>query len=169
MKQFVFDYLKSDKFILTTLGAVICFFIMFYISYEQPEYIDYKHKGIRFQAGNLQSEQQINIEINGKYIRKLFVKDEFSGAIKVGEEVFNFGSMELGDYAMFPLGSDMVLTINDELSELYIQILEPNQYGGYSFSYNNGWFISAPSDNRKEAVEVSNRLIQKVRYGASIE
>jgi hypothetical protein len=164
------DFFKSDRFILSTLGIAICFFILFYISYNQPEYIDYKYNGIKFKAGSLQHEEKVNIEINGKYLRKLFVKeDEFNGIIKVGDDVFNFSSMELGDYGVFSLGSNMVATFSNGLRELCIQILEPNQNGTYSFSYMNGWFISAPSENRKEAVKLSNILIQKVHKDLDIE
>jgi hypothetical protein len=170
MKRSTIDFLLSDRFILTMLGAVICLFTWFYISYNQVEYIEYKYNGIKYQAGHLQSAEPINIEVKGEYVKKLFVKEvEFYGTIKVGESVFTCDPIGFNEYKMGELESDRMMYISGRFEKLTISILEPNQYGGYSFSYRNGWMISAPCTDREDAVKISNALVQRLHRGLVIE
>lgn len=55
-----------------------------------------------------------------------------------------------------------MIFIGGMFEKLTIEIDEPDGSGGYSWSGKNGWMISAPCNNRAEAVEVSNMLIQKL-------
>ena len=61
------------------------------------------------------------------------------------------------------------LFISDMFREISIDILEPNDNGGQSFSYNDGWIIAAPCNIRSEAVEISNKLIQKLHKDVLIK
>jgi hypothetical protein len=170
MKRSIIDFLKSDRFILTTLGIAICLFTMFYISYNQPREIDQKFNGIKYQVGNPQSAEPINIEIKGKYEKELFVKGvHFDGTIKIGDKVFPLSPTGFIEYMILDLESYGILYISDKFELLTIEVLEPTVNGGYSWSGQNGWLISAPSDNRKEAVEISNKLMQKLYKGLIIK
>jgi hypothetical protein len=62
-----------------------------------------------------------------------------------------------------------MIYISDKFDKLTIEILESKQNGGYSFSYRNGWLISAPCNSRKEAIEISNALLKRLYKGVVIE
>ena len=170
MKKRIIDFLLSDKVIIITLIVSISLFTWFWISYDQSRDVEYKYNGIKYLAGNLQSAEPINIEIKGKYVKQLFVENvDFYGTIKVGENAYNYNPITFNKYKMGSLEPYGMIYISDGFEKLTIEILEPNQYGGRSFSYRNGWLISAPCNDRKEAVEVSNALIQRLYKGLVIE
>lgn len=170
MKKCISNFLLSSKVIITTLAVTLCLYTWIYISYNKPEYIDNKYNGIKYQAGTPQSVEPINIEIKGEYVKELFVKEvEFFGTIKIGEREFICDPIKFNRDKMGELRGYGMIYISDKFEKLTIEILEPTKNGGYHFSYRNGWLISAPCTNRKEAITVSNELIQRQHKGLVIE
>jgi len=170
LKKHAIDFLLSGKVIITTFVVALCLYTWIYISYNQPEHIEYKYNGIKYQAGNPQNVETINIEIKGKYVKELFVKEvEFFGTIKVGEKVFSCNPIKFNRDKMGELKSYGTIYVSDEFEKLTIEILEPTHNGGYSFSLRKGWLISAPCNSRKEAIEISNALMKRLYKGLVIE
>ncbi len=170
MKKHTIDFLLSGKVIIATFVVGLCLYTWLYISYNKPEYIEYKYTGIKYQAGNPQSAEPVNIEIKGKYVKELFVKEvEFFGTIKIGERVFSGDPIKFNRDKMGELKSYGMIYISDKFEKLTIEIFEPIEKGGYIFSYKNGWLISAPCKSRKEAIEVSNAIIRRLHRGLVIE
>lgn len=170
MKRSIIDFLLYDKLIIIAIGAAACFFIWFYISYNQPLEINYRYNGIKYQAGNQQSAESVNVEIQGRYKQELFVQGvNFYGTIKVEERSFSCNPISFNKYMMGELESFGMIFISDKFKQLTIEILESNENGGYSWSGQNGWLISAPSKSRKEAVMISNTLEQKLHKNLVIK
>ncbi|HYE11445.1 MAG TPA: hypothetical protein VEF53_14845 [Patescibacteria group bacterium] len=174
IKKYFVSFIQSDKIIILFLSICLLSFSWFYISYNQPRDIHYRYNGIKYQAGNLEIAEPILIEVKGTYLKELFVREvEIDGFIKIGEKTFNCDKMRFSEYSMNTLQSSEghfgVILMSDMLKELTVEIHEPNQYGGYSWSGQNGWLIAAPCNNRNEAIKISNMLIEKRHKGLVIE
>ena len=63
---------------------------------------------------------------------------------------------------MSSAGQYGMIFIESVFEKLTIEVDEPDEHGGYSWSGKNGWMISAPCSNRIEAIKISNELIQKL-------
>lgn len=142
--------------------------------------IDYKYRGIKYQTGNLKYEKPINIEIKGKYVKGIFSPfDKFYGEIIVEDMVFHYSNFtqQVYNYKKVPLileSGNKGLYGDVFYSNVFKQITIPirEQEGSNKYSWNNrdGWLISAPCKDRKQAVELSNVLIPKqYRGGYSLE
>jgi hypothetical protein len=170
MKKPMIDFLLSDKFIISTVIVAISLFTWFWIAYNEPSYIELKYNGIKYQAGNMQSAEPINIEIKGKYVKQLFIKDvEFYGTIKVGEKAYTYNPIAFNRDKMGSLEPLGMIFITDKFEKLTIELPEPNQHGGRTWSWQNGWLISAPCTDRKGAVEISNLLEERLFKGLVIK
>lgn len=170
MKKYIVNFLQSTYGIFIILAVIIWLPTWFYMSYTSPIDIQYKYNGIKYQAENLQIAQPINIEVKGKYVKELFNKNvEFDGTIKVGDKIFT-GPLGFNKYGMtsLELGNEHygMIFISDLFQNLTIEIHEADQNGAYSWS---GWMVSAPCNERKEAVEISNILEQKLHRSLIIK
>ena len=69
MKKSISKFLQSDKGIILLIITVIFFSTWGYMLFTQPIVTDiqYSYKGIKYQAGNYEHEEPINIEITGTY------------------------------------------------------------------------------------------------------
>lgn len=156
---------------------VICFLVIalgsfLYKSYISKE-IHHKFSGIKYHEEKTEVTEPVNIEINGKYTRSLLGKtDEFAGIIKIADKVFIFIDYPIkfnkDRMAAFDTkqGHYGMIFIDEMFNRATIDIHRPKGNGVYSSS---GWYISAPCKNRKEAVEISNLLIQKTIRDFKIE
>lgn len=166
VRKYLKNILLSGYGILFMIVIVIFLTIYLYLSYTRPINIQYKYSGIKYQAGNLQSAEPINVEIKGKFVRELSGSyGEFIGTVKVGELIFADKPIGFNKYKMGTLYSGEkqygMIFIGDKFEKLTIEIDEPTDYG-YSWSAKNGWMISAPCNDRKKAVVISNLLEQKL-------
>jgi hypothetical protein len=165
-----------QKVLLSRYGIIFIVIVIVSLSswLTRPREIHYKYNGIKYQIGNLQSSEPVIIEIKGKYKKKLLQKTQiFEGKIIINGEMcyggrgtedikstfvfkkMNFGHIESDNF-------NGLLFISEMLREITIGIFEPeNSEGVGGLSYKSGWLISAPCNNRAEAVEIANRLIQK--------
>jgi hypothetical protein len=140
--------------------------------YNQTYVIKYTYDGIKHQANNLNSGIPLSIEVDGVYKKGYFGNaDTFDGKIIIDGELcysqYRYKSHEYGfnNYNMSQIESDSFtgsLFIADMFNEISIEIHETGINGMESFSYMNGWLISAPSENREKAANISNKLIQKL-------
>lgn len=133
--------------------------------------IDYKYTGVKYQTGNISYEEPVNIEIKGKYIINLFSRmDEFHGEIIVEDKNFDYSNFtqDVYNYKKIPLifktGSKAIygdVFYSSVFEQITIPIREQEGSKKYSWSSTDGWLISAPCKDRKQAVELSNKLVPK--------
>lgn len=136
-------------------------------AYTHPIDIHCGYNGIKYQASNQKSGEPINIEIKGKYVRELFTNNmQFDGTIKIGDKVFDERPRAFNKNKMALLesieGHYGMIFVDSNFQKLTIEILEPVGNGGYTWNDKTGWMISAPCNDRVEAVKISNMLEQKL-------
>lgn len=181
MKKNITNFIETDKGIIFLLISIIFISTWVYSVYTKPIVtdIEYSYNGIKYQAGNLDYEEPINIEIKGVY-----TKERSSGDILFKGDIIIDGVMSFGyendgnEYAFNNESNHNVIKwddftgdvfIGDMFKELSIDVLEANGKEEHSFSYNDGWIIAAPCNNRSEAVEISNKLIQTLHKDVLIK
>ncbi|NMA49978.1 MAG: hypothetical protein GX947_09505 [Tissierellia bacterium] len=181
MKKNITNFIQTDKGIIFLIIAIIFISAGVYSVYTKPIVtdIEYSYNGIKYQVGNLDYEEPINLEINGVY-----TKVRSSGEVLFKGDIIINGVKSIGygndgnEYAFNNESNHNVIKwddftgdvfISDKFKELSIDILRANGKEGYSFSYNDGWIISAPCNSRDEAVEISNKLIQKLHKDVLIK
>ncbi len=142
--------------------------------YFYPRDISLQYDGIMYRLGDAKDSQTIKISINGYISKGLFKGDTFDGTISIGDwqlpkihmrfDKFDRGNVfyfdeSLGEYRAY---GDMIS--RDIRKELTITVLEKDKEndGGSSWSSGNGLMISAPASNRKDALEISNRLMKDI-------
>lgn len=150
--------------LLLVLGASIL--------YIYPRNIGVNYNGIKYQAKSTDSATSVNIKIEGNLRKKLFNKgSKFYGKIIIDNITF--------EYTEWPLYFDKrnvgLLEYREaDNMKTFGQIITSNSFktftlevfktqnGGYSWNSGDGWLISAPANNRNEAVEISNVLLKKL-------
>lgn len=176
---------KIIKYISTNIKTIIaiCFIlalVVFYCyKYNQTYIIQYNYDGIKYQSNNLNSGMPLSIEVNGVYKKGYFGNpDIFEGKIIIDGELC-YGQYQhrsykyaFNKYKMSQIENDNFkghFFIGDMFKEVTIEIHETESPGVVKFSYMNGWLISAPSENRDQAVKISNKLIQKLHKDVNIK
>jgi hypothetical protein len=170
------NILKSTNKNNTRVNTFIIFLIMLILTVwifraYTIRTIDYKYTGVKYQTGNFNYEEPVNIEIKGKYIIHLFSEiDEFHGEIVIGDNVFDYSyfTQKVFNYKKIPLtlktGSKAIygdVFYSSVFEQITIPIREQKWNEQFSWNSSNGWLISAPCKDRKQAVELSNKLIPK--------
>lgn len=157
------------------IGIVITFLIAGYFYYTFPQKVNLTYNGIKYKLGDLQEQQeQIKITINGYYYNKLFSKDFFKGSISIDNEGYpsdeSYPRLKLlvgeqlqmisyldweGDGTYHTYGQTF---IGENLDGLTICV--QNEQNGWNSE--DGFMVSAPAENRVEALEISNKLMNSV-------
>lgn len=144
-------------------------FIVFTIWYTQPQQIDKTLEGVHFQLGNLESEEVVEIEINGELNRAMVGGALFEGQFTVegtkielpGEEnveAYIDYRKSNGQYSTFfyydsDIGSPGQIFIREDFEQFVI-----TRYQDHSWSSEDGWIISAPTQGREEASDLAREL-----------
>lgn len=138
----------------------------------EPKQVNLAYQGIKFQAGNTNSEESISIEIQGEYITGFLGEhDKFEGKILIDDLLLDYSAppieLNLNETAELSFGQiydgmSGHIYINKNLDKVIIEISELDENDNESFSYENGWFISAPAKNREEAIEITNSILSKI-------
>jgi hypothetical protein len=173
------NYLFTSIKIVIAVSFILALLAFVNYKYNQTYVIKYTYDGIKYQANNLNSGIPLSIEVDGIYKKGHFGNaDTFNGKITIDGELcyaqYRYKSHEYGfnKYNMSQIESDRFtgsLFIGDMFKEITIEIHETSINGLESFSYMNGWLISAPSENREKAVNISNKLIQKLHKDVIIK
>ncbi|SDK11051.1 hypothetical protein [Natronincola ferrireducens] len=136
--------------------------------------VEIVNDGIMYQAGNNQISIPVGIEIQGKYFTTFGGKPKrFEGQIIVDDDVFPYTIHFHSNMGVLltTYGSTYGdLHVSDEFDSFTITISklrEDARSKGWSSS--DGWIISAPAVNRKEAVTLSNKLLSKYYRNIEIE
>ena len=169
---------NKDK---TTIYLVIIFliFIVYNIFghfYTAPQVIHKDFKGIKYQAGKPDVSESVSIKIDGVYTKKLWgfqKNDTFEGSIIIDGQPFfrDYPSA----YNTYPFNSEPLSSIKmsgieceDFIGSVYvykmmdkivITIGEPSG-DNYVFSPASGKYIAGPANDRNQAVNITNSLLQ---------
>jgi hypothetical protein len=175
----VINYIFTNIKTLITICFILALVVFGSYKYNQTYVIKYTYDGIKYQSNNLNSGIPMSIEVDGVYKKGYFGNpDIFEGSIVLGGELcygqYRHRSHEyaFNNYKMSQIESDNFkgsFFINDMFKEITITLHEIESTGNESFSYNDGWLISAPSENREQAVNISNKLIQKLHKDVNIK
>lgn len=160
--------------IIKWLILIICLLLFVAYIYKYNKVYNYGDEitrsfdGIKYQAGNRESGAPVKIEINGTYKKQRGAGDYmlkgdymFEGDIIIDGEPSYETVFLFNKYNMTSIENNSfygMIFISYMMEEITIEIFEPNDSGGHSFSYENGLLISAPSNTRDEAVAISNKL-----------
>ncbi|MDF2804357.1 MAG: hypothetical protein K0S61_4262 [Anaerocolumna sp.] len=165
--------------ILITICLILALVILSSNKYKQTYVIKYTYDGIKYQSNNLNSSVPLSVEIDGIYRKGYFGNsDFFKGKIIVNGELcyndFLYRSQEFAfnKYKMSQLESNSFkghFFINDMFEEITIEIHNFENPELPKFNYNNGWLIAAPAQDREQAINVSNKLIQKLHKDVNIK
>lgn len=169
--------IKNAKYknitVLVTIFIIGMLIVVCY-KYSQPSEIDYTYQGIKYQIGNLNSDIPLNIKIKGAYKKGYWGNpDLFEGQIIIdGKTLYGVNGDGSGSnkYAfnnekMSSIQGDGfkgIIYNNNKMKEILIEVNELDSKGNERFSYLNGWLISAPCQNRKQAIYISNKIIQAI-------
>ncbi|WP_096153279.1 MULTISPECIES: hypothetical protein [Bacillus] len=161
--------IKKIVSILLVLFAVSAFW------YTYPKKINKTYEGIYFQFGSENSgfEEEITVEINGKYKKRIFGGDIFTGSLKIGETFIPYEKLIFGEIwggafmnrSTFSIDPENEISYglffaNQDLSEISIAVHTWNQSSSSSWNGGDGFMISAPATNRQEALAITNRLFE---------
>lgn len=151
-----------------------------YEFYIFPRKASLTYYGIKYKADNSQHQEQVKIEMTGFYSNRLFTKDYFEGSISIDNESYppkgsNYPGLRLivckdlqilsyrdfdGDKAIHTYGE---IFLGKSLKELTILL----QDGHSSRNSKDGYIISAPANNRAEAVKITNELMNSILKNTS--
>lgn len=155
------------------LWIIILFLAVLYIysynkTYNIGNTINYSFDGIKYQANNIDSIKPIKIVINGTYKKEYGTKNYlFKGDIIIDNElcyassaesnIYHFNNYNMSSIENSNFSGDFF--ISDLMKEMTILIRVPKQDEGSTFSFEDGWLISAPAKSRTDAIEISKKLI----------
>ncbi|WP_409275973.1 hypothetical protein V1499_10260 [Neobacillus sp. SCS-31] len=150
--------------------------------YSIPKDINQEFDGFVFGVGRKSNQihEKVTITIKGSLHKKIFNQDRFKGTIDIKGEVpqnilidkkevevvflGNNGTLSFKDYSHPTKRNNYGnLYINNDFSELAIIVYELVESGSdhatYEWDPDGGLLISGPATNRKEALNISNKLI----------
>jgi regulator of replication initiation timing len=165
--------------IITVLLVALAIFISwnFY-----PKHYKETLNGVYYQLGKKDVSENIKIHIEGKLRNHLFGDKKFDGTVKFEGEMVpriskNRGDLELWYEKGFGVINSFYRTdengvlkpdiyhygivyINDDFTQFTIKVNSRDTDDDQgSWSEENGLMITAPADNREEAIEISDELI----------
>lgn len=172
------NYILINFRIIIVLIILLALILLSGYEYSQEYQIQYIYDGIKFQTNNLESAIPINIKVNGIFLKGNFgYTNQFEGEIIIDGKMCyaqdvrgaKSNKYSFSKQKMSRIESDSFkgsIFIGDKMSEITITIDEPNST---VFSFMNGWMISAPCESRNQAIDISNKLIQKLHKDVLIE
>lgn len=155
-------------------AAIIVPFLLgvVYLYYRTPKFVRLEHQGIYYQLGNPDMAEEVTVIFDGNLTRGLWLEDAFEGTITIGDKVLKQVNMRLPKSSQSPIvyfddetkdyvtyGSLYSKDIKKDFTISVFQYDEEEDSDGWSSA--DGYMISAPAKDRKEALELSNRLMEK--------
>jgi hypothetical protein len=170
-------YLFISLFIILSAAA---------LWYSYPKQIHKTFDGVLYQIGTENNNvERVTIKVDGQLKKSPFGAKSFRGKIKINKEILptaesdqeyieiNFGFAGEGgviqnwEYNKNPLTSIGLysyglLYIDDKFNELTIAKYDnPREQNGVMWNGDDGYVISAPASTRSEALEITNRLMDR--------
>ncbi|WP_188208293.1 hypothetical protein [Alkalibacillus aidingensis] len=162
---------KLNKIILFILivGVIYLFFLL-----QSPTSINKEYEGFIYQLGSDAEGKKAKIEVNGELKNSIFDKNQFEGFISVnGEKIPPNNAVQ--DTVILDLeeqlGGLLIYTIQNERGESILQYGELHQNDEFkevlitkfpedgSWNVEDGIIIAAPANNKDEALNIANEII----------
>ncbi len=168
------DMRFHKKYVIRTVIIVILLLGIAYFLYRIPREFHKEYQGVYYQIGNPDLSEMVTIRFDGYLTRGLWQEDSFEGTIKVGDQELTRVNLNLYkdsgavisyiDNRIQDINTYGTLYTKDIREGFTICILQEdeNNPGHRSWSGEDGYMISAPAGNRSEALELSNRLMEKI-------
>ena len=165
---------------LVLLGVSMLVFVIY--SYY-PKDVLINTQGIKYRLGNVEYEQSIHVLVKGKMYKSFSGNRTFRGVIELeGEDlpvpqsqrqlelhffkeffaVFIYPYVENGRPFHHIVGT---LYLDKDFTKATITLLEKQEDQRESWNGTNGLMITAPASNRREAIDISNELMNKYLDG----
>jgi hypothetical protein len=126
-----------------------------------------------YRLGSGSLVENIDINVNGYFSRGLFKGDRFEGTINIGDKelqkldmmfakdkggILFYYDETTGDYT-----SHGQIYFDNKREKIAITVFDQSRQdkSKKNWSSNNGLMISAPANNRAEALEISNELLKE--------
>ena len=177
---------RMKKWVIRLLALALAAAAVGWVWSLVPKTIDHKLEGVKYRLGaaNREYEEPVSIDIKGKMKKKLNGERIFTGMIDIegvelpqsdGEIIFETTFREDSGMLAFFYGADNriqhymygSLYANDDLSELAITVSEPEglEEASKGWSGKDGLMIAAPAGNREEALQISQRYLERAYQG----
>lgn len=169
ISPFFINNLRFPVFLIIAAILSLC------IYYSWPRNININYDGVKYQAGNQNTCENVKINVEGKLRKKLFSGEaEFNG--KIIADGINL------DYSNYPLtftnkGLGVLDSIKSGNFITYGSIIISNTFDNMTimiykngeWSSEDGWLISAPCSNREEAAAMSDLLFKRQHPDVNIK
>lgn len=152
-------------FIILLVSSVIYFY---------PKKLSIEYSGIMYRLGDSNYSENIKVSVNGYLSKGLIKGDKFQGILTIGDKQLSkisirFDNAGKGDLLYFDENTGDFTSYGQTYSSymkegLTISVFE--QYGQKEgmrrWSSKDGLMISAPANNRNEALDISNKLMKGI-------
>lgn len=179
----------NKRTLLVLAGAAVFLVIMFASIQLLPKSYSVTLEGVKYRLGaeNEASLEPVAIHMYGTMKRSLTGKGMFKGTIDVVGEIlpvpadkrklkinFNrdhsgqiiYGYYEDGQPWVYSYG---VIYVNNDLSKITIAVFDKDEAGGGGWTGADGLMITAPADDRTNALKVANELMNDVLEGNPVK
>lgn len=163
--------LKSKKSIIRYIIVIMILLVFAFYTYNYSN-SNFKGKkisrsldGIKYQLEDDAIYDIVKVEIHGSY--KSRNKDSaysFEGDIIIDGESCLEKEFLFDDQNNSHFNTDSIrgiFYVSAGMEEITMEIFEPDNNGNYKFSYDRGTIISAPCENKEEAVSITSKLKSK--------
>lgn len=167
VKKFNKKYVIRAIIIVIIILGLACFF------YRIPKEFRKEYQGVYYQLGNPEFSEKVKVSFDGYLTRGLWQMDDFEGSIRIGDRELTMVRLRLSDDYSAAISYTNKETHDVETcGTLYTKDIkkgfticvfkkDENNPGHSSWYGQDGYMISAPASNRSEALELSNRLMEK--------
>jgi len=168
------------KFSLACGGIIIVLLILYVFPLKSS--VNTTVKGVQCRINDNNYIENVTINIKGDYKRYLFKNDTFNGTITLDNNEFTLGDSYVtlefnknksyliyknvveGKATQYPLGTiycspnfkKLLICINEKTNSDSVD----TNTKSYHWNAANGLFVSAPSLNRKQAIDIANELVE---------
>lgn len=175
------SFLDKNKYFFVLILIVIGLLLITLRYYSKEYTINNSYNGIKYQSNGIDKSINVKIEISGEYLKGFLGRtDMFKGKIIInGENCFAISGdgsrsdkYEFNKEKMSYIETDSFegfIFVEDYMRNITITIDKIKDIDNEIYSFNNGWLISAPCKSRDEAVNISNKLIQKLHNDVLIK
>ncbi|GKX31333.1 hypothetical protein SH1V18_38130 [Vallitalea longa] len=159
------------KYIKYILSSIVIILIILYINCFAPQNYSKVYNGIMYRAGNSKYEESITVKLEGQYNKNWFAKNKFKGTIYINDSKLpnvkiiwdKSGKGSIDYWINNYFYSYGLIYISKNLEKIIICVYETDNINKSTTHWNtvDGLIISAPANNRKEALIISNDLINQ--------
>ena len=147
---------------------IIFIFILVLLAIVYPQKYDKEYTGIIYRLGKENQEycENVSISFKGKLTRLPILNNKYVGKIVIGDMEIIEGTLEFDSNNSAIIHDSNLNTygqiyFSDDYKSFTITVFEPiGSASGKNWDGVSGLMISAPATSRKEALDISNKLMK---------